>query len=95
MKAGSFTPAMMVGENETQLDREQRRQLAGKLTKFILENELSTRQKQILMLYYKEKRTMPEIAASLHVPVSSVSHTHKRAVQKIQEKMTELFSETR
>ena len=60
---------------DSQVERRERRRYASLLAKNIIENELSARQKQILVLYYKEQKTMPEIAQVLGVSVSSVSHT--------------------
>ena len=68
---------------DSQVERRERRRYASLLAKNIIENELSARQKQILVLYYKEQKTMPEIAQALGVSVSSVSHTHRRAFDTI------------
>ena len=43
--------------------------------------------KQILVLYYKEQKTMPEIAAALGITTSTVSRTRKRACTSIQKKL--------
>ncbi len=82
-----FEPCFLSEHEERTLDRDDRFRLMTQMTKFILKNELSTRQNEILMLYYKEKKTMPEIAATLHISVSCVSHTHTRAIQKLRNKM--------
>lgn len=50
---------------DSQVERRERRRYASLLAKNIIENELSARQKQILVLYYKEQKTMPEIAQAL------------------------------
>ena len=55
--------------------------------KNIMENEISARQKQILVLYYKEKKTMPEIARQLGVCISTVSRTHRRACETVRSRL--------
>ena len=53
----------------------------------IMEHEISARQKQILVLYYKEKKTMPEIARQLGVCISTVSRTHRRACETVRSRL--------
>ena len=72
---------------DSQVERRERRRYASLLAKNIIENELSARQKHILVLYYKEQKTMPEIAQALGVSVSSVSHTHRRAFDTIRSRL--------
>ena len=72
---------------DSQVERRERRRYASLLAKNIIENELSARQKQILVLYYKEQKTMPEIAQALGVSVSSVWHTHRRAFDIIRSRV--------
>lgn len=71
-----------------QVERQEKRRLAYHIAKNIIENELSARQKQILVLYYKEKKTMPEIARSLGVNVSTVSRTRHRACETVRHRLT-------
>jgi RNA polymerase sigma factor (sigma-70 family) len=72
-------------------EREARQQEQKDLAKIIatqmVQAELTPRQREILLLYYKEKRTMPEIARLLGVTVSSVSRTHRRACQHIKDRL--------
>lgn len=44
-----------------------------------MQQELTERQRQILLLYYHENRTMPEIAQLLGINCSTVSRTLSRA----------------
>lgn len=55
------------------------RQLAKKAMKKIIEEQLTTRQKQILVLYYFEDIDMPTISRMLEINVSTVSRTLKYA----------------
>lgn len=55
------------------------RQLAKKAMKKIIEEQLTTRQKQILVLYYFEDIDMPTISRMLDINVSTVSRTLKYA----------------
>lgn len=72
---------------ESQVERRERQRMARYIAKNIIENELSARQKQILVLYYKEEKNMPEIARTLGVNVSTVSRTHKRACDSIRSRL--------
>lgn len=49
----------------------------------VVENGLTTRQKQVIMLYYFKRLNMPEIAKLLGLDKSTVSRTIKRARDKI------------
>ncbi|WP_298484131.1 sigma-70 family RNA polymerase sigma factor [uncultured Ruminococcus sp.] len=72
---------------DSQVERREKKRVACHIAKNIIENELSARQKQILVLYYKEKKTMPEIAHALGVNVSTVSRTHRRACDSIRSRL--------
>ena len=74
-------------EKESQVPSRGSRRFARYIAKNIIKNELSPRQKQILVLYYKEQKTMPEIAAALGITTSTVSRTRKRACTSIQKKL--------
>ena len=71
-----------------QVERQEKRRLAWHIAKNIMENELSARQKQILVLYYKDKKTMPEIAKTLGVNISTVSRTRRRACDTVRNRLT-------
>ena len=49
----------------------------------VIKNELTPRQKEIIMLYYYERLGISEIAERLGVVPSTVSRTIKRAREKI------------
>jgi RNA polymerase sigma factor (sigma-70 family) len=61
----------------------QLRRTAKKALKRVIEEQLSDRQKQYLVLYYFEDRDMPTIAKMFGVNVSTVSRTINRARQNI------------
>lgn len=66
----------------------ERRRTAYYIASHILEQELSEKQKRVLVLYYKEKKTMPEIAHLLGVNVSTVSRTRRRACEIVRDRLT-------
>lgn len=72
---------------DSQVEHREKKRFACHIAKNIIENELSARQKQILVLYYKEKKTMPEIAQTLGVNVSTISRTHRRACDSIRSRL--------
>ena len=53
----------------------------------IVKEELSERQKQFIVLYYYENKTMAEIADICGVNVSTVSRTLRRARKNITDRM--------
>ncbi len=55
------------------------RRCALRAIRNVIENDLTSRQKEVIMLYYYEKHKMPEIAQMLDVNISTVSRTIKRA----------------
>ena len=55
------------------------RRCAMRAIRNVVENELTSRQKEVIMLYYYEKYNMPEIAQMLDVNISTISRTIKRA----------------
>lgn len=50
---------------------------------FLIENCLTARQKQILVLYYYEKQTLREIADQLGITESSACRTKNRACRRL------------
>ena len=72
---------------EVSVERQERYRMACFAAKNILEHEISARQRQVLVLYYQEKKTMPEIAAALGVNVSTVSRTHRRACTAVRSRL--------
>ncbi len=48
-----------------------------------MKEELTPRQKQMVMMYYVEQRTMPDIAGELGVAVSTVSRTIARGKRRL------------
>ena len=51
----------MLFPEDLRVERWEKQRVACLIAKNIMENEISARQKQILVLYYKEKKTMPDI----------------------------------
>lgn len=66
-------------------DRLHRRALRA-LTEIIRE-QLTPKQRQYLVMYYYEKKTMPEIAELMGVNKATVSRTINRARNKLYERM--------
>lgn len=59
------------------------RKIATKALKKVIEEQLSSRQKQFIVLYYYEEMDMPAIAKMCGVNPSTVSRTLNRARQNI------------
>ena len=57
--------------------------LVKKALKKVVEEQLSARQKQMIVLYYYKEIDMPEIAEMLGINVSTVSRTLNRARQNL------------
>ncbi len=74
--------------NDPQLTegRDNRQQLAGakKLLRQVIQNDLTTRQKQIILLYFGKRMNMTEIANLLQVNKSTVSRTLRRALDRLE-----------
>ncbi len=63
--------------NDLQLDR------IKKAMQKVIRSRLTVRQREILIMYYFEKKKIPEIAIELAVNKSTVSRTLNRAVKNI------------
>lgn len=50
---------------------------------FLIENCLTARQKQIIVLYYYQKQTLRQIADTLGITESTVCRTKKRACKRL------------
>ncbi|MCD8220088.1 MAG: hypothetical protein LUC50_07170 [Ruminococcus sp.] len=61
--------------------------LARRVARGIIENELHRRQRQVLVLYYQEQKTMKEIAKLPGVTPSCISHTHRAACEMVQNRL--------
>ena len=68
-------------------DSHSQEQKASQWLEFLMENCLTARQKQILVLYYYEKRSAREIAALWQVNESTVSRTKKRACENVRKRL--------
>ncbi len=66
-------------DNQPTENNSEVRRLAKKAMKKIIEEQLTARQKQILVLYYFEDVDMPTISEMLGINVSTVSRTLKYA----------------
>lgn len=67
-------------ESETNVEK---LKLVKKALKKVVEEQLSARQKQMIVLYYYKEMDMPEIAEMLGINVSTVSRTLNRARQNL------------
>ena len=74
----------LIGEGENGGDKHR---LMIKIMRNIIENELSERQRQMIILYYFNRLNVPEIAETLGVNRSTVSRTISRGRRNIMEKM--------
>ena len=61
--------------------------IARRALKEVVSEQLSARQKQFIVLYYYENKTMAEIADICGVNVSTVSRTLRRARKNITDRM--------
>ncbi len=73
----------LLNSSENTNTNSEKLKIAKKALKKVVEEQLSTRQKQVIVLYYYKKLDMPEIARLLSVNVSTISRTLKRARQNI------------
>lgn len=64
-----------------------RHSLIIKVMRSVVENELSSRQRQMIAMYYFQKMNIPEIAQALGVNRSTVSRTLSRGRRNIMEKL--------
>lgn len=62
-----------------------------KIMGLIIKDDLTARQKQIIMLYYYENKRVKEIGEELCIAPSTVSRTLKRARSNIYEKLKYYF----
>ncbi len=81
----------ILGEPNT---NEQHLELAQRALRDILEQDLTDRQKEILLHYYYEGKTEPEIAQELGVNKSTISRTLDRAKQRIRKHLRFYFDYT-
>lgn len=70
------------------------RKMARRALREVITHNLTSRQKQFIMLYYYQNRTMEEIAAECGVNVSTVSRTLRRARNNIMERIKYYFVRT-
>ena len=64
-------------------DSHSQEQKANQWLDFLMENCLTARQKQILVLYYYEKQTLREIADQLGITESTACRTKNRACRRL------------
>lgn len=69
-------------------------QIARRALHDVLENELTSRQREVLLLYYYEGKKMPEIASQLHLNKSTVCRTIRRGKARIRQSMRFYFDYT-
>lgn len=72
-------------------DNSAQKRLARRALKKIIDEQLTSRQKQFLVLYYYQGMDMPTIAKKHEVNVSTVSRTINRARMNIQKYMKYYF----
>ena len=64
--------------------RRQQKQRREEILKGILKSELTLRQRQFMMMYYFENKTIPQIAAELGINKSTVCRSMQAACRRIQ-----------
>lgn len=64
-------------------DARKQEQKTNQWLEFLIENCLTARQKQILVLYYYEKQSLREIATQLGITESTACRTKNRACQRL------------
>ena len=68
----------LMGEDHSREQRDLRKKLLR-----AMEEELTPRQRQMMILYYRDGRTIPQIGAELGVARSTVSRTLKRGEARL------------
>lgn len=82
----------LIRQNENSQSNSELRKIAIKALKKIIEEQLSTRQKQYIVLYYYNNVDMVQIAKQCGVNKSTVSRTINRAKQNIYKYMKYYFN---
>lgn len=92
LEEGTYTPFPYedLEKEDTPLPREVRLEMMRQMTKILVDALLTSRQREIFMLYYGKQMTMGEIAKTLGLSKSTVSRTHKRAVERLRQAMARL-----
>lgn len=75
-------------------DNTEQRQNMKKLIAAVMDNSLTDRQRQIVKMYFFERKNMPQIAIILGIKAPTVSITLKRAMEKF-EKNKKIFEKVR
>lgn len=77
--------AALIGDEEQ--SNSDKHRLILKIMRGIIENELTERQREMIVLYYFKRVNIPEIAEMLGVNRSTVSRTISRGRRNVMEKM--------
>ena len=78
------------GEQEAETNDQQLRRLKRALRE-VIKNDLTPRQKEMVVLYYYEGMKMFRIAEKLNLDISTVSRTIKRARRNIYDRLKYLI----
>lgn len=78
------------GESEAETNQAQMQRLRRAL-RDVIKNDLTPRQKEMVVLYYYEGMRMPQIAQQLNRDVSTVSRTIKRARRNLRDRLKYLI----
>ena len=82
----------LIKQNENLNSNSSLKKIAIRALKKVIEEQLTTRQKQFIVLYYYNNKNMVEIAKQFGVNKSTVSRTINRAKQKIYKYMKYYFN---
>lgn len=74
-------------DNEEQENNAQKINYLKNILKKIIINDLTSRQKQVCLLYFYEKKNIPQIARMLNLNKSTVSRTLARSIRNINDKI--------
>ena len=77
-------------ESEAETNQAQMQRLKRAL-RDVIKNDLTPRQKEMVVLYYYEGMRMPQIAQQLNRDVSTVSRTIKRARRNLRDRLKYLI----
>jgi len=83
----------LFSENSDSESNSELKKLARKALKKVIEEQLSARQKQFIVLYYYKEMDMPTIAEMCGVNASTVSRTLNRARQNIYKYLKYYFND--
>ena len=83
----NFISDMRGGPMEEEEDNHRQLMLAKRAMQQVIREQLTPRQREVLLLYFFERRTIPRIAEELGVNKSTVSRTLARALRTLRSRL--------